>query len=145
MLLTNSTELVSKDTLVDTTDVTVRTSEGKLLQRITPYWCEDLHTLLYGEIVVKSFRNKAAANQVKVLRAFEEEGWPPTVYDPLYDDHSIGLYANPKKRRTRLRVDTLAALNRNQKCPILCFRACSNGERIRWEINNKVSFYAFFY
>jgi hypothetical protein len=32
--------------------------------------------------VCKQYK-KQAANQVKVLQAFEEEGWPDAIFDPL--------------------------------------------------------------
>ena len=47
-----------------------------------PKWDSQTRELRYGEILCKRFRQQAG-NQVTILNAFEEEGWPPRIDDPL--------------------------------------------------------------
>ena len=64
--------------------------------------------------------------QEAVLSAFEEEGWPPAIDDPLPPQ----VDQEPKRR---LR-DTIKSLNTNQLNPILSFRGDGSGLRILWEL-----------
>ena len=50
--------------------------------KILPHWNALRRELIVGGQVVKRFR-VPAPNQEAVLTAFEEEGWPQRVYDPL--------------------------------------------------------------
>ena len=91
----------------------------------TPQWdCED-RILYVGEMVVKEYR-VLSPNQEAVLSAFQEEGWPHYIDDPL----SPVPDQNPKQR---LR-DTIRCLNANQKNQLVRFRGDGTGERVRWEL-----------
>ena len=65
-------------------------------------------------------------NQETVLSAFQEEGWPHYIDDPL----APAVEQNPKQR---LR-DTIKGLNSNQRRRLLRFRGDGTGERVRWEL-----------
>lgn len=57
--------------------------------------------------------------------AFEEEGWPPRIDDPLPPLAQL----DPRRRLH----DTIKALNRKQKRALLRFMGDGSGEGIRWE------------
>jgi hypothetical protein len=89
-----------------------------------PRWLSEVGELRWGGVVVKSVRNDAH-NQRVVLDAFEEEGWPQRIDDPLPPRINIDA-------KTRLR-ETVAALNKGQKPPRIRFRGDGTGQGIRWE------------
>jgi hypothetical protein len=90
----------------------------------TPHWDADDRTLYVGHLIVKEYRVRSP-NQEAVLSAFEEEGWPHYIDDPL---SPVGDQS-PKQR---LR-DTIKCLNANQKHRLIRFRGDGTGERVRWE------------
>ena len=47
-----------------------------------PKWNSNVGVLSFGVRIVKRFP-RAARNQEIILSAFEEEGWPPRIDDPL--------------------------------------------------------------
>ena len=85
-------------------------------ERMTPTWDrENYHLSFMGELA----RNVSprARNVIRVLDAFQEEGWPDRIYDPVHDD------------KTRIHY-TIASLNEGLRK--LRFHADGTGERIRW-------------
>jgi hypothetical protein len=64
-------------------DCTLRNQPAMLLQ---PVWRARQRELWYGDVLVKCMR-RASPNQELVLAAFEEEGWPPRIDDPLPRDY----------------------------------------------------------
>ncbi len=88
-----------------------------------PHWDKAKHTLWFRGVIVKRFR-QPADNQQRLLDAFEEEGWPPQIDDPLPQDA-----INPKVRLH----DTIKRLNHNQETHLLHFGGVRNGEGISWE------------
>jgi hypothetical protein len=90
-----------------------------------PRWDAEDRTLYVGSLVVKEYRVRSP-NQEAVLAAFEEEGWPHYIDDPLSP-------AGEQSPKQRLR-DTIKCLNANQKNRILRFRGDGTGERVRWEL-----------
>lgn len=88
-----------------------------------PAWDATARVLTWGGVVVKQFK-VPAANQEKVLSAFQEEGWPASIYDPLPPVPGIDA-----KRRLH---DTINRLNRNQRERRLRFYGNGNGQAIRW-------------
>lgn len=80
------------------------------------YDCERRELKYRGQLV-KRLRQKADHQEV-VLRAFEEDGWPSRIDDPL----PAGKLA-----------ETVKHLHRAMKAPILRFRADGTGEGIIWE------------
>jgi hypothetical protein len=89
-----------------------------------PKWDRDRRQLRFDGQVVKEFK-LPSANQETVLVAFEEEGWPARIDDPLIPSPNL----DPRRRLH----DTIKALNRNQKRTLLRFMGDGSGEGIRWE------------
>ena len=89
-----------------------------------PKWDHQRRQLRLGSQLVKEFK-LPSPNQETVLMAFEEEGWPPRVDDPLPPIARL----DPRRRLH----DTIKALNRKQKQQLIRFRGDGSGEGIRWE------------
>jgi hypothetical protein len=92
---------------------------------LTPKWDSELQELRVGTTIIKRFK-VPARNQETVLAAFQEEGWPVFLDDPLPPHLEI----DPKRRLH----DTINSLNRNQKNDLIRFRGNGSGEGIRWEL-----------
>ncbi len=92
---------------------------------LKPTWDRELQELRYGKVVIKQFK-VPAGNQELILAAFEEEGWPVRIDDPL-PPHSE---QEPKRRLH----DAIASLNRNQRHPLIHFLGDGSGQGIRWEL-----------
>lgn len=94
---------------------------------LKPSWEPVSREFRVGNILVKQFR-VPAQNQELVLAAFEEDGWPPWINDPLVPrDHVC------PKRRVH---DTINRLNRNQKVPLIRFVGNGSGTGFGWELLN---------
>lgn len=91
-------------------------------------WDPNLRELRVGKRVVKRFRVPAPIQEL-ILTAFQEEGWPSRIDDPLSPAPSI----YPKQRLHA----AINSLNRNQKIPLLHFRGDGNGSGICWEFNGE--------
>jgi hypothetical protein len=91
-----------------------------------PRWDSLRRELKVDGQIVKRFR-LPAANQESVLAAFEEEGWPPRIYDPLPPRD-----AQCPKRRLH---ETIKALNRSRLARIIRFCGDGTGEGILWELS----------
>ena len=90
----------------------------------SPKWDPERQELFVGEIVVKRFRVPAPSQEV-ILAAFEEEGWPTRIDDPL-PPHSNQC---PKRRLQ----ETIRSLNRNQHDSLLRFLGDGNARGVLWE------------
>jgi hypothetical protein len=97
-------------------------SQGSHLR---PHWNAMRRELLVGGQVVKRFR-VPAPNQEAVLAAFEEEGWPHRVYDPLPPE-------DEKDAKRRLH-ETIKRLNRHRLARIIRFHGDGTGEGVLWEL-----------
>jgi hypothetical protein len=91
----------------------------------TPTWDRDLQELRWGGHVVKQFK-VPSPNQETILSAFQEEGWPPRIDDPLPPQFD----QDPKRRLH----DTINTLNRSQKKALIRFLGDGSGQGIRWEL-----------
>ena len=89
-----------------------------------PVWDDMLHELRLEGVVVKRFTRPAGAQEV-ILSAFQEEGWPSVIDDPL-----PAQFNQDPKRRLHY---TIRNLNRGQRPLCIRFFINGNGERIRWE------------
>jgi hypothetical protein len=89
-----------------------------------PSWDRDRQELRLGGILVKQFK-VPAPNQEIILSTFQDDGWPPRIDDPLPPQQN-----QDSKRRLH---DTINALNRNQKQPLLRFLGDGSGEGILWQ------------
>jgi hypothetical protein len=97
---------------------------------LRPRWDPDRQELLLGRQVVKQFK-VPAPNQEVVLSAFEEEGWPSRIDDPIPPHHEI----DPKRRLH----DTIYSLNHCQKTALLRFLGDGSGKGIRREIDDDLT------
>lgn len=88
-----------------------------------PFWDKDRRTLFFGDEIIKEFR-VPAPSQETILSAFQEEGWPPQVDDPLPPRENINC-----KRRLH---DTIGRLNHKHRCRKLRFIGNGTGEAVRW-------------
>jgi len=93
---------------------------------LVPKWDRERQELRVGNLVVKQFK-VPALNQERILAAFEEEGWPVVIDDPLPP--------HPEQDPKRRLHDTIISLNRNQKHPLIHFLGNGNGQGIRWRLS----------
>jgi hypothetical protein len=96
---------------------------------VVPTWDAERRVLGVGGQIVKQFR-VPSPSQEAILVAFEEEGWPAAIDDPLRP-----LPDQDPKRRLRA---TLQSLNGGQKNRLIRFRGDGSGERIVWELTASV-------
>ncbi len=92
--------------------------------RLRPHWDPMRRELTVDGQIVKRFR-LPAANQEAVLLAFEEEGWPAAIFDPLPP-------RDEQNCKQRLH-DTIKALNRSRLARVILFRGDGTGEGVLWE------------
>lgn len=90
-----------------------------------PQWDADRRELRFNGAVVKHFK-WVAANQQAILCAFEEDGWPPRIDDPLPPQQE-----QDSKRRL---ADTIKCLNRKQCYAVIHFRGDGTGEGVIWDV-----------
>ncbi len=96
-----------------------------VVQPLVPKWDKERQELRLGDVIVKQFK-VPAPNQETILAAFEEEGWPPRIDDPL-PPHAD----QDSKRRLH---DTITTLNRHQRHPAIRFLGDGSGQGVRWEL-----------
>jgi hypothetical protein len=89
-----------------------------------PTWDQAQLELRFIGKVVKRYL-APAPNQQKILAAFDEEGWPVHIHDPLPPQGG----QDPKRRLH----DTINSLNRHQIQPLLRFLGDGKGEGVRWQ------------
>ena len=89
-----------------------------------PCWDRDRQELRVGTLIVKQFK-VPAPNQETILAAFQEEGWPHRIDDPIPP--------HPDKEPKRRLHDTIISLNRNQRTPLIRFLGDGSGQGVRWE------------
>jgi hypothetical protein len=89
-----------------------------------PFWDVARRVLEFHDKIVKHFKWQAA-NQEIILSAFQEEGWPARIDDPL---HPLPMLA--EKRRLS---DSIRSLNRNQLHSLIHFRGDGSGQGIVWD------------
>lgn len=92
---------------------------------MVPTWDDDRQELRLGNVVIKRFK-VPAANQQRILAAFEEEQWPVRIDDPLPP--------TPDQLPKRRLHDTINSLNRNQLRPLIRFLGDGRGEGVRWRL-----------
>ena len=89
-----------------------------------PTWDSERRELRFDGVIVKHFK-WVAVNQQTILGAFEEDGWPARIDDPLPPNEE-----QDSKRRL---ADTIKCLNRKQCHAVLHFRGDGTGEGVIWE------------
>ncbi len=90
-----------------------------------PEWDAERRELSVAGLTVKRFR-VPAPNQERILSAFQEEGWPERIDDPLPPSPEID-----PKRRVHAAINSL---NRNQKHHRVHFSGDGNGNGVCWEL-----------
>lgn len=95
---------------------------GNHYGRSLPVWSEDLRELRFRGKLVKRYK-QPATDQVLILQAFHEQGWPPSIDDPLPPKPG----RDPKERLH----DVINHLNRKQR--VLHFFGLGTGTKIGWE------------
>jgi hypothetical protein len=104
----------------------VKDRRPKRSSDVRPKWDRDRRELRLDGELVKVFKLPSPMQEA-ILAAFEEEGWPPRIDDPLP--------MHPEMLPKRRLHDTVKSLNRNQKCNLIRFMGDGTGEGIRWELN----------
>jgi len=89
-----------------------------------PTWDAQRRVLSFEGRIVKRFKWHAL-NQEMILTAYQEEGWPARIDDPLPPLPSLTI-----KRRLS---DTIKCLNRKQEDSLVRFRGDGTGEGVIWE------------
>jgi hypothetical protein len=108
--------------------VVLRLTNGEAATRsaaVIPDWDSATRVLQVGGQVVKRYRVPSSTQEL-ILAAFQEEGWPPRLDDPLPP-----LREGCSKDRLR---DAIRHLNSNQKKRLIRFRGDGTGQGILWEL-----------
>jgi hypothetical protein len=92
-----------------------------------PRWDADLRELWLGRELVKQF-TRPARNQELILAAFQEEGWPARIDDPLP--------CHPDRDPVQCLHDAINRLNRHQNRPLLRFHGDGSGRGVRWGVTH---------
>lgn len=93
---------------------------GRRYDSERPFWDAERKELWFCGVSAKQF-TREATNQWRIIRAFEEDGWPELIDDPL-----PGGVQEPRSRLNQTIKDL------NNKLIGLRFRGDGTGERIRW-------------
>jgi len=95
-----------------------------------PKWDSMRHELWFSGKLIKKYKWRAA-NQEAILSAFEEEGWPPRIDDPLPPIAEM----DPKRRLG----DAIKCLNRSRANLLVKFCGDGSGEGVLWEVCENTS------
>ena len=90
-----------------------------------PHWDRERRELRVQGRLVKRFKVRSP-NQETILAAFEEEGWPPRIDDPLPP--------RPEQDPKRRLQDTIKCLNRHQQNRLVRIIGDGTGKGVRWEL-----------
>ncbi len=90
-----------------------------------PCWDAQRRELRVGRVVVKRYR-QPAPNQELVLRAFEEDGWPPRIDDPLPPE--------PEQDTKRRLHSTINNLNRSHEAQLIHFHGGGDAQSFSWRL-----------
>jgi len=103
--------------------ITAEPAAGPTEVALAPAWDSIRRELRLGDIVLKRFR-QPAKNLETILAAFQEEGWPPGIDDPLPGGDSVDAHE-------RLH-DAVKKLNK-QTVHLIRFLRDGTGQGIIWE------------
>ena len=130
--LTDRTCLILTEFGVHAAQLTIESIQSQPVPPSDPYvdtlkprWDTVRHELRLGNVLVKKFKWRAA-NQEAILNAFEEDGWPAHIDDPLTQTAQV----NPKRRLS----DAIKCLNRKQQNALIRFCGDGTGEGVLWEL-----------
>jgi|SRR5579871_2372756 len=105
--------------LADPSESSAKSSAAKI-----PHWDPDRRELYWGSELIKRFR-VPAANQELILNAFQKQGWPSHIDDPL-----PRLTKGDSKKRLH---NVINNLNKHRLATRLAFRGNGNGHGVAWE------------
>lgn len=89
-----------------------------------PFWDRRKRRLYFRSELVKAFTSPAS-HQEMILSAFQEQGWPEAVVNPLPG-------ASEDERHLRLER-AVRRLNGRQRSQLLAFHVCAAGTNVSWE------------
>jgi hypothetical protein len=92
---------------------------------LVPCWDRLRRSLLLGAEVIKEFRRPAPAQET-ILDAFQEEGWPAGIDNPL--GSAAGRLAEERLH------DAINKLNAGQQTRRLHFRSTNGGQGVLWRL-----------
>jgi hypothetical protein len=104
--------------LCDQTPISMSTTNSAEV----PVWDANARTLTYRNEIIKRFR-VPAKSQERVLAAFQSQGWPEYIENPLNID------AKGSKHGLH---NTINSLNRHRQCAAIQFVGNGNGTHIGW-------------
>jgi hypothetical protein len=112
------------ETQIKTVAATPANPSASSGQNIEPRWDKARYELYLGPHLVKSYRQNASS-QFHILAAFQEEGWPSSISDPLTPISKQELH-----QKNRLR-ETVRGLNKNHLTKgLLRFRTDQRGQGV---------------
>jgi hypothetical protein len=91
-----------------------------------PRWDRVARVLFLGAREIKRYDCNPAKNQLYILNAFEEDGWPTSIKDPIPPKAGI----LPAKRLK----DTIRSLN--ESISEIRFYGTGDGETVGWEVKS---------
>lgn len=92
---------------------------------LRPIWNTCNNELRIAGQLVKRFKWRAP-NQERLIMAFEEQGWPTRIADPLEKDEMV----DPKRRLH----DTIKCLNRRHVRDLMRFHGDGTGQGVEWRV-----------
>ena len=114
--------LVGRDSVGEVLPVSPRCDPATL---DLPRWDGESHVLYARGQIVKQFRVPSPSQEL-ILAAFQEEGWPRIIFDPLVPSPN-----QVPKQRLR---ETIRCLNRNQKNRLVRFQGDGSGQGVGWQL-----------
>jgi hypothetical protein len=90
-----------------------------------PRWDSSTRELWLGRQLIKRF-TQPAPNQERILAAFQEEGWPRRIDDPLPGDGRVDQH-------NRLR-EAVRSLNEHQTNKLIVFSRDGSVEGLTWRL-----------
>jgi hypothetical protein len=126
LLLTGSGVLwVRADAHDPTTFHLCNGGDARPTRDFTPLWDRDNRVLSLGGQIVRRY-GRSSPNQEAVLQAFQEQGWPYRIADPLPYSAEV-----PPKLRLH---DTIRWLNLRHECRLVRFLGDGTGEGVCWKL-----------
>jgi len=106
--------------------IVLASPDGESVSAIStrPVWDQQRRELRHDNQIVKRYR-VPAPNQELILQAFQEEGWPHCIDDPLPPNKACDV-------KGRL-LATIKSLNRNQIAALILFHGNGRGFQVYWE------------
>ncbi len=91
---------------------------------VVPHWDPWRRELWFDGVLIKQFRQPSPYQEM-ILFTFQEEGWPPSIDDPL-------PYTPEQDSKRRLN-QAVRNLNRSHKVKLIRFGGDGTGNRITWQ------------